>query len=112
MLWGGDYAPPVMKRLLPAPAAASLLGLGLVHLQSPSLEVLIIESADGFAGSFFHLHESEASGRSGFPVGDQGHRGHGAVLGEDLTNTLFGGREGQVTYIDFLRHTFLLRRVT
>ena len=51
-----------------------------------------------------HLDKAEASGLPGVAIGDQLDAVDLAVLGEKLTDFVFGCTEGQIAHVDPLRH--------
>src|SRR5690348_9763618 len=81
---------------------AARLVLRFVDLERAAIEVLAVERflrARGVRAR--HLDESEAAGTAGVAIGDQRNLLHRAVIREKGSNGIFGGRERQVSNIEF-----------
>src|ERR1700723_2263383 len=78
----------------PTAAAATLTGLGFVHLERTALKVLAIERLHGARRiRVRHFDESEPARAPGITIGDEGQRLHGAMRSEQRTNRIFGRGE-------------------
>lgn len=83
-------------------AAATLLGLRLVHGETTSLELLLIERAAGSAplNIIDHLDESESARPSGVTIANDVNRVDLTDLREQLLELLLVSSERQITYVD------------
>ena len=99
-----------------ATTAAVFAGLGFVDVERASVEFLAVEGIDGFGGAFIiHGHESKAAWAAGFAISDHGNFRDFAKLAKGVLNTVRGGVEGKVSYVDLhrlLREKREVRRVS
>ncbi len=83
-----------------ATLGAFLSRTGLVHGQGASLEVLLMEHADGFGGIFLraHLNEGESARAARSAILHDNDRDHSARLGEEILQVVFGCRERKIPH--------------
>ena len=92
------------------PAAARLI-LRLVHSQLPTSHLVTVEVLNGARRiQPRHLDETKAAQPSGLTIGHQGHRIDRSVLGKQCANSIFGGAERQVSYVDLTHRLSLCGR--
>src|SRR5690606_28261226 len=77
--------------------------LGFVDGERTAFVLLAVELADRLLRLFVrrHLDEAEAFAAAGVTVRDDARRFHGAALGEQIAEGLFGGGERKVTDVQF-----------
>jgi hypothetical protein len=86
---------------LSSPRSRAFAFLGFIHAQRTASQVLAVEALNGTRGiSRGHLDESETARLAGIAIGDDSHRLHRSVLGEQLADLSLGSRKRQVSNVD------------
>src|SRR5688572_26121671 len=101
--------PPVAAPLTRGPAGAGAIGLGLgdVHIQSPTVELAPVEVGDRLLSLFSrrHFDEAETARPASELVGHDVGREHGAGLREELAEPVPRGGKRNAAHEQFLRHS-------
>src|SRR5262249_6119036 len=86
--------------------AATLLVLGLVHLEGAAAEVAAVEGADRVRRGVLvrHLDEGEAARAAGLAVHDDAHGLDRPVAPEGALQVLLGAGVRKVAHVDLLAH--------
>src|SRR5581483_3416857 len=87
-----------------AESAALLFGSRFVDVQRPAVQFAAIQTRNCSVRFFAHahLHESEASGPAGFPIGDEVYPVHRSISFKHGSNRIFGCSEAEVSYKNIL----------
>jgi hypothetical protein len=86
-----------------AGSAAIRTGTRFIDIDGPAAQFRAIQRGDGRFGlvGIRHFDEGKPAGLARFPVIDDGHVIHGAVLGKDIEELILRGAEAQITYEKF-----------
>lgn len=77
----------------------------LVDVETPPIEIMIVEAPNGIVTTRFHLNKAKTTGASGLTVRDDIDGTHRSVLSKQSAQLIFRRAIGQVSDINLLRHT-------
>src|ERR1043166_2366367 len=105
--WASSPASPTAPAAAAAAttaAATVFTGLGEVDGEATAFDHRAVERLDGVLRLLVrgHLDEAEAARATRLPIGDDAGAGHGSVVGEELSEGVVGGVEGEVADVELV----------